>query len=1218
MEPLKISSERGNDAGKGIGRSLVALVLVAVLPLLFFGSGVGWMVIDQKKAAVAQELASTTRALRVAVDRELESQFSGMTLLAADRSLDSPNLGAFQKKAAQVLNANGDWLTVVLIDPRDHRIVASSPPAPHPLMPSLSADGDDQVVRTGAPLVVGAYRSSRIIKAPIILLLAPVKRGSRVPYVLGVAMKPQALSDIFVEHGVPASWTGAALDHHMMLAARSREPERYVGVRATQTFIDGMATGTSGMFSAFTQEGTKSYAVFSRSPRTGWVVVLGVPAAEVDGPIQSALWKLAAAAGVLIGFALVLAAFVGREIVRRRTIYEQALQKSEADFRSVVEDQTETICRLQPDGTYTFVNQAFCKLVGKTFSELVGHIWQPQAHPEDISRIESQLGKLSEEQPVVAIENRIFTATGDLRWMQFVNRGFFDASGQLLLIQSVGRDITEIRRAQTEIDRYTDEVRDLYNNAPCGYHSLDRDGKFLRINDTELGWLGYQREEIIGKKSFSDLITPEGQAIFRANFPGFLAHLFVEGLEFEMVRKDGTRLSVLLSASAILDEDGQYVMSRSVLLDITERNRIKEELKENEERFGNMFRGHGAVMLLVEPGSYSIVDANLAAERFYGYSRETLLSMKISDINTLPMETLAAELSAARPAQKDSFIFAHRLASGEIRAVEVHLTTIKLYNRSLLFSIIHDVTQRQATETALRNSEQRYKALFSGAGEGIFIMSTAGLLVELNESFASMHGYRVEEMSGMSIKNFDTPETSQKAPERMRRILAGEPLSFEVEHYHRDGHVIELEVTTSLISVGDEFYVQCLHRNISQRKRSEEALLKAKSDAEAANRSKSQFLANMSHEIRTPMNGIMGMTQLLQQIDPTDEQMEYLQDIMASARSLLSLINDILDLSKIEAGKIDLESNEFSLRAVVSQVTRSQIPLAHSKGLALHTVISDEVPDCFVGDQLRLKQILLNVLGNAVKFTAKGKIAVSVSVLEIHEGCALLKFMIGDTGIGISPEALGNIFMPFVQADASTTRTYGGTGLGLSICVKLSELLGGRMWAESTEGVGSEFHLQIPFAVSEKPVANGAGAEIFTDERKDTPLHILVADDQELNLKFAVQILKRHGHTVVTASDGQQAFAAWERGSFDLVLMDVHMPVMDGVAAAKKIRAKERDSGSHTPIIALTAFALKGDDVRFLDQGFDGYVSKPVNIDALFKELRRCGPASRRADPAAL
>ena len=524
------------------------------------------------------------------------------------------------------------------------------------------------------------------------------------------------------------------------------------------------------------------------------------------------------------------------------------------------------------------------------------------------------------------------------------------------------------------------------------------------------------------------------------------------------------------------------------------------------------------------------------------------------------------------------------------------------------------ITPRILAQESRRQSEERFRTFVEHASDLIFSLNSLGVFTYVSPNWTEIFGQAAADPVGQPFESFvhteDRPALKGYLASIGQNGKGGPGLEFRVRHQDGSWHYLCSNVSLVTGTTSQQHSYVGIARDYSQRKRYEKELAAARDAAEAANRAKSEFLANMSHEIRTPMNGIMGMTQLLEFTDPTAEQQEYLHDIKASSDSLLSLINDILDLSKIEAGKMDLERMEFSLRASIAEVLKTQMLLIQSKGLTLETEIAAEVPDRLQGDQLRLKQILLNIIGNAIKFTPKGTIRLSAGVTEVNGDIALLEIVVRDTGIGIASEALKGIFAPFSQADASTTRTYGGTGLGLSICTRLTELMGGRIWAESTEGVGSAFHVLIPFVVIEPVRLTGStfgpDRSAGAGDHAAPPLRILVAEDQETNLKFSVQILQRRGHTVVAARNGQEALEQSSKGAFDFILMDIQMPVMNGIEATQAIRRAEQGTGRHVPIIALTALALHGDRERILDQGFDGYVAKPIDIDSLFGEMRRC------------
>ncbi len=524
--------------------------------------------------------------------------------------------------------------------------------------------------------------------------------------------------------------------------------------------------------------------------------------------------------------------------------------------------------------------------------------------------------------------------------------------------------------------------------------------------------------------------------------------------------------------------------------------------------------------------------------------------------------------------------------------------------------------------------------VISKTKNAISILQPDGSIIGVNDAFVQMTGYTPTEVIGQRRSDllFGADSAPAAVAAHLHALERGEELTQDILQYCKEGQTYWVE--SDLIPVrnvsGKLTQWIVIDTDITRRHQTEKALREAKETAEKNNRLKSEFLANLSHEIRTPMNAIIGMTELALATDLTNLQQEYLQTVHDSSEALLSLLNDILDLSKIEAGKMEMENIDFQLREVVNDTIRTLAVKAREKGIALTSQLPDDLPRTVRGDPTKLRQVLLNLVGNAIKFTEEGEVTVSAEQRRQSDDEMSLHFSVRDTGIGISAEKLDEIFQAFRQGDASTTRQFGGSGLGLTISAELVRMMRGRIWADSTPGSGSTFHftvqlrqgapLALPPATSD--VAGPAGAQppittadaatnntaaqnvaanhtAWNSAPRVRSLRVLVADDHTANRRLVTSVLNSRGHTCTAAANGLEACEAWQHGDFDVLLMDVQMPVMDGFQATAAIRKQEDTTGKHLPIIALTAHAMAGDREKCLAAGMDAYLAKPLRPQQL-------------------
>jgi two-component system sensor histidine kinase/response regulator len=894
---------------------------------------------------------------------------------------------------------------------------------------------------------------------------------------------------------------------------------------------------------------------------------------------------------------------------------------------------------------------------------------------------------------------------------------------------------------------------------------------------------GYSKEEVVGHAASWEWLYPD---------PGVRGRLFdgmqkivekegsLEGVETAIRTKSGAERLISWSFNCLAGAPGEKRGCIALGVDITDRKAIEEALRASERRMADIIDLlPDAVVVISRRG---IVTAwNKAVEKmtgvkaedmigkgdyeyaipFYGKRRPILIDLVL--VSDEDFETRYANIRReGRILVGETYL---PLRGGE--AYLLGLASALLDEKGEIIGaieIIHDFTDRKKAEEALAESEERYRTLIQNLPVGLFRTTAGGKgrFVTANPAMARLVGYEtVDELMGVEVADlYLDPDARRQLAEHL--LDRGSATGWEVQLRKRDGTTLWVSITAKVIrdAPANAAYFDGLMEDITARRKAEEEILRAKEAADAANRAKSEFLANMSHEIRTPMNGIMGMLHLALDTGLSPEQRQYLELAMSSAESLLAILNDILDFSKIEAKKLELEEVEFGLNSLIDEILPFFGVETDRKGIELVCQIDPAIPRTLVGDPLRLKQVIVNLLKNAVKFTDRGTILLRIARDgEPEPGIVRLHASVSDTGTGIPPDKLSVIFDSFTQSDSSMTRRYGGTGLGLAISRSLVGMMGGSIWAESRMGEGSTFHfksllrrgagaaLEAPavlptiagmtmlvvddnalnrmtlrgcleswdvrvdeaadglealervrqagrknapydlllldcmmpglngFEVAEaldregkcrgciiimltsldqqsergrcreigiarvlvKPVSpsslynaiietvSSAGrkpsvpapardlAALTSGIRRD--LRILIAEDNPVNLMVAMKLLEKAGLKAASAANGREALEKLEKGPFDLVFMDVQMPEMDGVEVTRRIREKEKSTGLHTCIIALTAHSMKGDRERFMAAGMDDYLSKPLKAVQLYDIIRRLKPGEGAAAP---
>lgn len=821
----------------------------------------------------------------------------------------------------------------------------------------------------------------------------------------------------------------------------------------------------------------------------------------------------------------------------------------------------------------------------------------------------------------------------------------YSPDGQPLQAIGMMQDITERQQMEQQLRESERNYRLMSENSLdlISRHAIGN-SVFLYCSPASRSLLGYEPEEMVGTSAY-DYLHPDDLNRIRAMMAQSEAVRFIPPTSYRYRHKNGNYVWFETNSRYIFDEQGQIVEIIAVGRDITERKQFESRLQESEQRYKSLFEYNpSAVYSLNLQGNYVTANANL--EKLTGYSMEELIGNYYGSlVHEKDIEQTNHHFSKACRGVPQSYDLTLIHKAGHL--VEINTTNIPIIVDEEVvgvYGISRDITERIRYTEQIEKLSNDYTLILNAVSEGIFGLDTEGKVSFINPAGAHMLGFAYGEIMGRPYLGhiqqtaldgiYSRPEESPL----MRAVRSGESYSSnDAVLWRKDGSSFLAEYqVTPLFDKGERIGAVVVFRDITD----EQEIIRAKESAEKADQAKSEFLAIMSHELRTPMNGIMGMTDLLAETELNEEQRGYVNIISESSASLLYILNEILDFSKIEAGKMTLVHEPLSLESVMESVTELFLPRAREKNIGLSCRMAPDVPELIMGDAARLRQVLVNLVSNAVKFTETGHVSIAVRTEYCPNGHKLtLRFNVQDTGIGIPPEKQSQLFQSFSQLHPAINRKYGGTGLGLSICKQLVELMGGAISVDSKEGEGSDFYFTLPMDIDKDPEDASediveAEVEVAADrsgedadsashplpepekatlllsgehplaEPKYGPLRILVAEDHPVNQKLLLTMLQKRGYNAELVENGRQALLAVQRQRYDLIFMDVQMPVMSGLTAAARISAL-LPSDSRPYMVAVTAYARPEDREKCLAVGMGDFISKPFlasDIERILQE----------------
>lgn len=877
-----------------------------------------------------------------------------------------------------------------------------------------------------------------------------------------------------------------------------------------------------------------------------------------------------------------------------------------SSYQSLFFNHPDAIYVMDIHGNYIDANPSVERISGYTLDDLIrmnqSEICPPDSENSRKQYIKEVLAGRSVSNPIT-----FYHKDGSLKQAEVTYVPITEGK-EVVGIYGIAKDVTDILEVQRELKEAQEKYQVLADHAQDLITTCATDGELLYVSPSVYTLLGYKPEEVIGK-SFKDYC-------YSGDYPDPMDLSKIgNGCKMRVLHKKGHYIWMETLAKPVAGERGKSVQIVSISRDITQHKDAERRLRESRQRYRSLFEHNpAAVYSLNLEGKYSAVNSKLV--QMLDIPRNKLIGQSFLS-NLDKCEVQHGKHYFDKVKQGEPQYYETRVVNSSGRKIEVSVTNVPIIvDKEMVgvYGIVSDITERKEYTERIQELSKQHELILNTVTEGIFGLDADGITMFMNPAAASMFGYEAKEFIGKNLHPIihhtraDGSHLPQEECPIHMTVLAGQIRSIKEDVFWRkDGSsfLVQYQVTP-IIEQGQIQGAVVVFNDVT----GEREIVRAKETAELAAQAKSEFLSMVSHEIRTPMNGIVGMTELLIGTDLSEEQREYAEIIRDSGDALLNILNDILDFSKLESGKMALAYEPFALRKMLEQVAELFKPRADEKHLEIRYRLNPSIPEFMVGDAIRIRQILVNLVGNALKFTDQGSIEVAVDIIKGRKPeDSVLDFAVQDTGIGIPADKLDQLFQSFSQLHPVINRKYGGTGLGLVISKRLVEIMGGSISVESIEGEGSTFRFAVP-AASVDASAEQTASQFHHDRTRQSDkvaMRILVAEDHPVNRKILREYLEKLGYHADVCTNGVEAIDAISQNAYDIVLMDIHMPVMDGLKATDLLR-RLIPQDRIPPIIAVTGNAKREDKEACLEMGMRDFISKPVMLSELKRVLQQWGP----------